>query len=122
MSAVMVGWPEIVALLLKHHADAQARDQQGYSAMDYVDPDRNPEILQMLRSAGAKSAPTRSGRVVCDAQDRLGELGYGVNGQDCWWGWGKSTTEALERFQRDDGIPVTRQLDDASRKALGLAR
>ena len=122
MSAVMVGWPEIVALLLRNHADVQAREAQGHVAMDYVHPVRDPEIVQMLRSAGSKSAPTRSGRVVCDAQDRLGELGYGVNSQDCWWGWGNTTTEALRRFQRDHAIAATGQLDDASVKALGLNR
>jgi len=122
MSAVMVGWPEVVANLLSHHADVDARDAQGHVAMDYVHPIRDPEIVQMLRSAGSKSVPTRSGRVICDAQDRLGELGYGVNSQDCWWGWGNTTTEALRRFQRDHAIAVTGQLDDASVKALGLTR
>ena len=120
MSAVMVGWPDIVATLLRHHAGVHARDAQGRVAMDYVQPLRDPEIVQMLRGAGAKSAPTRSGRLVCDAQDRLGELGYGVNSQDCWWGWGNTTTEALRRFQREHAIAVTGQLDDASLKALGL--
>jgi hypothetical protein len=90
--------------------------------MDYVHPLRDPEIVQMLRKAGSQSAPTRSGRVVCDAQDRLGALGYGVNSQDCWWGWGNTTTEALRRFQQDHAISVTGQLDDASVKALGLTR
>jgi uncharacterized protein len=122
MSAVMVGWPEIVALLLQHHADLDARDAQGHVAMDYVQPLRDPEIVQMLRKAGSQSAPTRSGRVVCDAQDRLGALGYGVSSQDCWWGWGNTTTEALRRFQQDHAISVTGQLDNASMKALGLTR
>ncbi len=122
MSAVMVGWPEIVAILLRHHADVHARDAQGHVAMDYVHPVRDPEIVQMLRSAGSKSAATRSGRMVCDAQDRLGELGYGVNSQDCWWGWGNATTEALRRFQRDHAIAATGQLDDTSGIALGLTR
>ena len=122
MSAVMVGWPEIVAILLQHHADVHARDQQGHVAMDYVHPVRDPEIVQMLQAAGSKSAPTRSARAVCDAQDRLGELGYGVNSEDCWWGWGNTTTEALRRFQRDHAIAVTGQLDDASVKALSLIR
>jgi len=122
MSAVMVGWPEIVAVLLRHHADVHARDAEGHVAMDYVQPVRDPEIIQMLRSAGSKAAPTRSARLVCDAQDRLGELGYGVNSQDCWWGWGKTTTEALRRFQRDQAIAATGQLHDASLKALGLTR
>jgi ankyrin repeat protein len=110
MSAVMVGWPEIVAILLRHHANVDARDAQGHVAMDYVHPIRDPEIVQTLRSAGSKSVPTRSGRAVCDAQDRLGELGYGVNSQDCWWGWGNTTTEALRRFQRDHAIAATGQL------------
>jgi len=122
MSAVMAGWPEIVAILLQHHADVHARDEQGHVAMDYVHPVRDPEIVQMLRAAGSKSAPTRSGRAVCDAKDRLGELGYGVNSEDCWWGWGNTTTEALRRFQRDHAIAVTGQLDDASVKALSLIR
>jgi ankyrin repeat protein len=120
MSAVMVGWPEIVAVLLSHHADVDARDALGHVAMDYVHPVRDPEIVQMLRNAGSKSVPTRSGRAVCDAQDRLGELGYAVNSEDCWWGWGNTTTEALRHFQRDHAISVTGQLDDASVKALGL--
>ena len=34
MSAVMVGWPEIVSILLRHHADVHARDAQGHVAMD----------------------------------------------------------------------------------------
>lgn len=122
MSAVMVGWPEIVAILLRHHADVHAHDVEGRVAMDYADPVRHPEIVQMLRNAGSKSAPTRSGRAACDAQDRLGELGYGVNSEDCWWGWGNSTTEALRRFQRDHGLAATGQLDDATVKALSLTR
>jgi len=122
MSAVMVGWPEIVAILLRHHADVHAHDVEGRMAMDYADPVRHPEIVQMLRNAGSKSAPTRSGRVACDAQDRLGELGYGVNSEDCWWGWGNSTTEALRRFQRDHGLAASGQLDDATVKALSLTR
>jgi ankyrin repeat protein len=122
MSAVMVGWPEIVAVLLRDHADVDARDAPGHVAMDYVHPVRDPEIVRMLRSAGSKSVPTRSGRAVCDAQDRLGELGYGVSSEDCWWGWGNATTEALRHFQRDHAISVTGQLDDASVNALGLTR
>lgn len=122
MSAVMVGWPEIVAILLRHHADVHAHDVEGRMAMDYADPVRHPEIVQMLRNAGSRSAPTRSGRAVCDAQDRLRELGYGVNSEDCWWGWGNSTTEALRRFQRDHGLAASGQLDDATVKALGLTR
>jgi hypothetical protein len=120
MSAVMVGWPEIVALLLRRRADVHAHDAQGRVAMDYVHPVRDPQIVHMLRDAGAKSPPTRSGRLVCDAQDRLGELGYNVDSRDCWWGWGKDTTDALRRFQRDRAIPETGQLDDASIKAVGL--
>ena len=122
MSAVMVGWPKIVAILLQHDADVHARDAQGQVAMDYDHPLRNPEIVQMLRDAGSKSAPTRSGRLTCDAQDRLGELGYGVTSEDCWWGWGNTTTEALRQFQRDRAIAASGQLDDASVKALGLSR
>lgn len=122
MSAVMVGWPEIVRLLLDHHADVQARDRAGNAAMDYAHPVRDPEIVGMLRGAGAKSGPARSGRLVCDAQDRLGELGYKVDSQDCWWGWGKSTTEALRSFQKDHSVPVTGRLEEDTILALGLRR
>lgn len=120
MSAVMVGWREIVQVLLENRVDVHARDKEGSAAMDYAQPVRDPEIVEMLRQGGSKSPATRSGRRICDAQDRLGELGYDADSRDCWWGWGSTTRGALRRFQQDHALPVTGQLDEATIKALGL--
>lgn len=53
---------------------------------------------------------------VYQAQKRLKELGYDPGAIDGIWG--KKTTTAIKRFQQDNGLPVTGQLDKQTRAEL----
>jgi ankyrin repeat protein len=53
---------------------------------------------------------------VYQVQKRLSELGYDPGPIDGVWG--KKTTLALKRFQRDNGLPVTGKLDERTRAEL----
>lgn len=53
-------------------------------------------------------------------QKKLEELGYDPGLADGIWG--KKTTEALKRFQRDNGLPVTGQLDARTKAELNVKK
>jgi ankyrin repeat protein len=53
---------------------------------------------------------------VYQVQKKLKELGYDSGAPDGIWG--KKTTSAIKRFQRDNGLPVTGYLDDQTRAKL----
>lgn len=53
---------------------------------------------------------------VYQAQKKLKELGYNPGAIDEIWG--KKTTSAIRRFQRDNGLHVTGQLDKQTREEL----
>lgn len=53
---------------------------------------------------------------VYEVQKKLEELGYDPGSTDGIWG--KKTTSALKRFQRDNGLPETGQLDEQTRAKL----
>jgi ankyrin repeat protein len=53
---------------------------------------------------------------VYQVQKKLKELGYDPGGTDGIWG--EKTTSALKRFQRDNGLPVSGQLDEPTRAKL----
>jgi ankyrin repeat protein len=53
---------------------------------------------------------------VYQVQKKLKELGYDPGFADGIWG--KKTTSAIKRFQRDNGLPVTGHLDEKTRAKL----
>ncbi len=59
-----------------------------------------------------------SGSVVAGAQEELAELGYYNGGID--GAFGPKTSAAVQRYQRDYGLPVTGRLDRNTRSSLGL--
>jgi ankyrin repeat protein len=54
MYAVEWDWPEVVALLLKKKADADSRDNDGWTAMMHAARDNRAEILHEFELAGVK--------------------------------------------------------------------
>ena len=58
MGAIMTDEPKIETIreLIDAHADVNAKDQNGESALDWALKYRNPEVLAMLKAAGAKTA------------------------------------------------------------------
>jgi peptidoglycan hydrolase-like protein with peptidoglycan-binding domain len=52
------------------------------------------------------------------AQKALKQLGYNPGALDGLWGG--TTQRAIERFQRDKGLPVTGELDEKTKSALGI--
>jgi ankyrin repeat protein len=61
-------------------------------------------------------AADSSDQEVYQVQKKLKELGYDPGNPDGVWG--KKTTEALESFQSDNGLPATGQLDDLTKSRL----
>jgi peptidoglycan hydrolase-like protein with peptidoglycan-binding domain len=57
-------------------------------------------------------------REVYQAQKALTELGYDLGEVDGLWG--KKTQGAIERYQRNVGLPVTGRLDDQTKAKLGI--
>ena len=71
--------------------------------------------LLLCSGAGVHAAPDPT---VEEIQQRLAERGFDPGRIDGTVGW--RTRGALRRFQRSVGLPDTGQIDDATRKALGL--
>ena len=71
--------------------------------------------LLLCSGAGVHAAPDP---MVEEIQRRLIERGFDPGPPDGTVGW--RTRGALRRFQRSAGLPDTGQIDDATRKALGL--
>lgn len=117
MMTVMQDWAGVVTELLAKNAAVNARDSAGRLAIDYAAPgDR--EILRLLRTAGSLAPTGNSGRTVCDAQRSLNRRGYDTPIFDCIAG--PQFRTVLTKFQTDNRLPATGELDAATRKALGL--
>jgi len=118
MTAVLLGHTSEVKELLAAGADVKARDKEKRLAIDYASPREHPEIVEMLKKAGSPPPTGRSGRLLCDAQAKLNELGYEAGPADCverqmFW-------DALGAFQHIMDLAVTNQLDAPTLAALGL--
>ncbi|MDA1314502.1 MAG: ankyrin repeat domain-containing protein [Acidobacteria bacterium] len=118
MNAAQLGWTDLVRFLLDSGADVSLRDAEGRSAMDYVSSTRAAEIEQLLVAAGAPQRSGKSGRLVCDAQLRLADLGYSDTVVDCIEG--NSLRDGLLSFQRAENLEATGRLDPATIAALGF--
>ena len=120
MTAALMGRTSEVKALLASGADVQARDKEKRLAIDYASPREHPEIVALLRKAGSPPPTGHSGRLLCDAQAKLNELGYEAGPADCverqtFW-------DALGAFQHIMDLAVTNRLDEATLGALGLDR
>lgn len=118
MNAAMIGWTDVVQLLLASDADVRLLDTEGRSAMDYVSTTRSAEIEKLLAAAGTPPRSGKSGRLICDAQLRLAELGHSSGIADCVAG--DSLRKGLLSFQQAKNIGATGQLDRDAITALGL--
>jgi ankyrin repeat protein len=118
MNAAMMGWTDVVRFLLANGADVRLRDTQDRSAIDYVSPLRSPEIEKFLAAAGAPPRSGKSGRLVCDAQLRLAELGHSRGIADCIAG--DSLRKGLLSFQQAEKLEATGRLDEPTIAALAL--
>jgi hypothetical protein len=117
MMAAMQGWAGAVKELLGAKAAVNARDQEARLAIDYVDPE-DREIIRLLKEAGSESQTKRSGRTVCDAERALDKLGYDTPIIDCIGG--QQLRTVLTKFQKDRALPLTGELDSATRAALTI--
>ena len=86
--------------------------------MDYVSPTRSAEIEKLLAAAGTPPRSGKSGRLVCDAQLRLADLGHINTVADCIAGSG--LRKGLLSFQRAKNLETTGRLDTDTIAALGL--
>ena len=114
MMAAMQGWAGVVTELLAHKSAVNARDREGRLAIDYADPGDHA-ILTLLRKAGSEAPTGRSGRTACDAQRALDRRGYDTPIIDCVAG-----RTVITKFQKDNSLPPTGELDAATRKALEI--
>lgn len=64
-------------------------------------------------------AATISNKVIYATQKRLIALGYNTGPLDGLWG--KKTQAAIQRFQRDQGLPTTGDLDQATKARLSFS-
>lgn len=117
MMAAMQGWAGVVKVLLAKKAAVNARDHEGRLAIDYSDPGDH-EIMNLLQKAGSKPPTGNSGRTVCDAERALDRLGYDTPIIDC--GAGSQLRKAITKFQKENSLPPTGELDPATRKALNI--
>ncbi len=119
MTAAMHGWSDVVKILIETNARINTRDGVGRIAIDYASP-FDGQVRAMLVGAGALNPTGRSGRVVCDAQAALNALGLREGHPDCWWG--SSTAGVVKKFQEQRGLPASGELDQATIRALNIAR
>ena len=117
MMAAMQGWAGVVKVLLAKKAAVNARDREGRLAIDYADPG-NLEIASLLQKAGSEPLTGHSGRTVCDAERALDRRGYDTPIIDC--DCGSQLRTAITRFQKDNALPPTGELDSTTRKALNI--
>jgi len=117
MMAAMQGWADAVSELILNKAAVNARDKEGRLAIDYADrADR--KITTLLQRAGSERPTGRSGRTVCDAERALNQRGFDTPIIDCIAGQQLRTVVA--KFQKDNSLQPTGELDAATRKTLGL--
>lgn len=119
MLATMHGWAEVVRELLRAHAAINARDREGRLAIDYADL-RDQAMLALLKNAGSLPATGHSGRIVCDAERQLRQLGFDQPIEDCIRGPQFSMT--VKEFQKSHGLKSTGILDLSTLQALGVRR
>lgn len=112
MMAAMHGWLGVIRELLAAKASANVRDLEGLTVLDYVDP-RDSSIIKVLRRAGSPPAIGRSGRVFCDAERALG-----IPIIDCIWG--QELSAAITKFQNENQLLRTGELDSETRAALHI--
>jgi hypothetical protein len=112
MMAAMHGWVDAARVLLGAHAAVNARDREGRLAIDYADP-AGLEMVGLLNKAGSEAGTGRSGRSVCDAERALD-----MPIVDCIGG--QQFGAAVQRFQREHGLPATGELDIATRAAFKI--
>ena len=117
MMAVMQGWAGAVRELIRNKAVVNARDDEGRLAIDYVDPE-NREVTAVLQRAGSDAPTGHSGRTVCDAERALNQRGYDMPIIDCIPG--QELRTAITKFQMDNALRTTGELDPATRKALAI--
>jgi ankyrin repeat protein len=117
MMAAMQGWAGAAKELLAKKAAINARDHEGRLAIDYADPGDH-EIMNLLQKAGSKPPTGHSGRTVCDAERALDRLGYDTPIIDC--GAGPQLSKVITKFQKENSLPPTGELDEATRTALKI--
>ena len=117
MMAVMQQWVDVVTVLLAKKVSVNARDHEGRLAVDYADT-ADREIINLLRKAGSEAPTGQSGRTVCDAERALDQRGYDTPIIDCIGG--RQLNEVITKFQKDNALPASGDLDSATRKALNI--
>lgn len=75
-------------------------------------------LFVLLFSLPGVSVAREYNPTVDSAQKRLTDIGYNPGVVDGIWG--KKTENALKKFQRDKGLSVTGNLDEATKKKLGV--
>ncbi len=117
MMAVMQHWTGVVAELLAKKASVNARDEEGRRAIDYADT-ADHDIINMLKKAGSEGPTGQSGRTVCDAERALDRRGYDTPIIDCIGG--PQLNKVITKFQKDNALRPSGELDPATRKALNI--
>jgi ankyrin repeat protein len=117
MMAVMQGWVGVVTELLSKKAAVNSRDNEGRLAMDYAAPEDH-EIIELLLKANSEVPTGRSGRTICDAERALDRRGYDTPIIDCLRG--QQLGSVVKKFQKDNSLQPTGELDPATRKALNI--
>ena len=65
-----------------------------------------------------RETETVTKEIILELQKKLTELGYNLGPIDGIWG--NKTIAAVEKFQRDNGLPVTGKIDEETKKKLDL--
>ena len=117
MMAVMQHWTGVVTELLTKKLAVNASDHEGRRAIDYADT-ADHEIISLLKKAGSEAPTGQSGRTVCDAELALDRRGYDTTIIDCIGG--PQLSKVIAKFQKDNGLPASGDLDPATRKALNI--
>jgi hypothetical protein len=117
MNASMLGWTDVVRVLINAGANVKVKDTRGRTAIDYANPSEI-SLVSLLRAAGSPEPSGRSGRTICDAQTALKALGIRSRHPDCLGG--RDTETEVKTFQRQKGLPVSGELDNVTIKALNI--
>lgn len=117
MMAAMQGWFDAAAELLRAHAAVNARDHEGRLAIDYADP-ADDRTIGVLKKFGSMPPSGNSGRRVCDAEQALHRLNYGLAITDCIGD--HDFHAAILKFQREHGMVSNGELDSETRAKLGI--
>ena len=77
-----------------------------------------PAPVVVTRVVPARTVVVTRGSLVVAAQEQLAGMGYyggAIDGD-----FGPRTSSAIQRFQRDYGLPITGRLDRSTRASLGI--